>query len=127
MTFWGSVTELRQIEYIALLITMIVPIVSGTILFTVRHRIKTIQTLSNQNQAASFRDNVHDLAMNKHQLIQELSTARKEVAALRRLTAPRQIDERQETILLERLRGVQASPVIVSAYAFEEESQSYAA
>jgi len=55
-----------------------------------------------------------------------LETAQTELTALQHLAAPRQITAFQEDVLLDKLRGVKAAPVIVSAYAFEEESVSYA-
>jgi hypothetical protein len=126
-TFWESVGALRRLELITLLVTMVFPVLSGTLLLGIRHRLKTIQARSSQTQGAFFEDNVERLRSKNKTLTEELSRATREVETLRRQTAPRQITPLQEDILLEKLRGVQAAPVMVAAYAFEEESATYAA
>jgi hypothetical protein len=126
MTFWNSVMVLRRIEVVALLATMIVPILCGTVLLTVRHRIKTLLNQTSESQGVSYEENVQRLQTKTHELGKELENAREELTALRRMTARRQITESQENILLEKLRSVKASPVIVAAYSFEEESAAYA-
>ena len=127
LAFWDSVADLRQIEFIVIVVAMIIPLVCGTFLLTVRARIKTLQTQSNQSQGFSYQENVKKLETQKRRLEAGLESSGHELSALRRVTAPRQITELQENILLEKLRGVQAAPVTVAAYAFEEESASYAA
>lgn len=119
--------ELRKCEFIIMLAVMVTPLVGGAMLLTIRQRIKTLQSQSFQSQGMSYQDQVQSLETKNDRLSQDLARARSELTSLRRMTAPRQITESQENILLEQLRGVKASPVIVSAYAFEEESASYAA
>ncbi len=126
-SFWDSVTDLRRIEFIMILVAMITPLVCGTLLLSVRARMKALQTRSSQSQGFSYQENVKKLETQKRRLEAGLESSGHELTALRRVTAPRQITERQENILLEKLRGVQAAPVTVTAYAFEEESASYAA
>jgi hypothetical protein len=124
--FWESVAALRRAEAITLVITMIVPLLSGSILFTLRHRIKTLQRQSLEIQEESHQGETERLARANRRLEQDLENVKKETSALRQMTAPRSLTPLQEDILLENLRGVQSSPVIVSAYAFEEESAVYA-
>jgi hypothetical protein len=125
--FWDSVADLRRIEFVLLLATMIVPVLCGTFLLSVRHRIKTLQTQTNESQGFSFHDNVQKLKTRNERLELELQGAQKELTKLRGVTAPRHLTESQENNVVERLQGVKAAPVIVSAYAFEDESAAYAA
>jgi hypothetical protein len=126
MTFWESVSDLRRIEFIVILVTMILPIISGTVLLTIRQRIKTIHTQSTRNQGTTYQENVQALQEEKERQGRELANARGELSILRHVTAPRKITEAQEIALIDHLSGVKAAPVIVSAYAFEEESAAYA-
>jgi len=126
LTFWNSVTSLRQIEFATLLVAMIVPILCGTILLTVHYRVKTLVNKTTTIQGVSYEENVQRLENTNRALVQELRTAQIELGGLRHVTAPRQITISQENILLEKLRGVNASPVMVAAYAFEDESANYA-
>jgi hypothetical protein len=126
-TFWESVAALRRIEFITLVATMIFPVLSGTVLIGIRHRIKTLQAQSAHTEGSFHEDHVLRLENKNSDLVDDLERARRELAVLRRQTAPRQISPIQEDILLEKLRPVKAAPVIVAAYAFEEESASYAA
>jgi hypothetical protein len=125
--FWQSVAALRRVEFITLIVTMVVPVFSGTVFLTLRQRIRTLQSQSTANQSAFYDDNVERLKYRNRVLGEELSRAQKELTALRPLAVGRQITPLQQDILLEKLRGVHAAPVIVAAYAFEEESASYAA
>jgi hypothetical protein len=127
LTFWNSVTALRQIEFVTLLVAMIVPILCGTVLLSVHYRVKTLVNKTTVIQGVSYEGNVQRLENTNRALTHELQVAQTELAGLRHVTAPRQITESQEDIILEKLRGVQGSPVIVSAYAFEAESAAYAA
>jgi len=127
MSFWDTVADLRRIEFIAILITMIVPLLSGTLILKIRHRIKTLQTLTSQNQGSTYQENIHGLGAENNRLSKELTSAHNELIMLRRINAPRHMTELQEQILIGQLRGVQAAPVIVAAYAFEDESAAYAA
>ena len=127
LSFWDSISSLRQIEFIVIGVVMIVPLVCGSILFSVRHRIKTLQTQTSQSLGFSYQETVRKLEAQKHRLATGLESSGHEVAALRRINAPREITEQQENILVEKLRGVRAAPVTVSAYAFEDESAAYAA
>jgi ribosomal protein L18E len=127
LTFWESTAALRRIEFVTLIVTMIFPIVCSTVLLTIRHRIKSLQTVSSENQGAFYEDTVGRLEHKNRTVSEELTEAQVELKQLRRVAAPRQITSLQEDILLDRLRGIQASPVIVAAYAFEEECAAYAA
>ena len=127
IAFWDSVTDLHRVESVLLLVTMIVPLLGGTVLLSIRHRIKTLQTQSNESQGLSYHDTVQKLETKNRRLESDLEGTQTERAALRRITAPRQITDDQEKILVEKLRGVRAAPVIVAAYTFEEESAAYAA
>jgi len=49
-----------------------------------------------------------------------LGTAGQELTILRQVTDPGRSTSVQKDILLEKLHGVSAAPVIVAAYAFEE-------
>src|ERR1700690_323707 len=108
LAFWDSVTDLRRIEFIFLLIAMITPLVCGTFLLTIRHRIKTLQTQTIQSQGFSYQEKVKKLETQKRHLEAGLESTGHELSSLRRVTAPRQITENQENILVEKLRGVQA-------------------
>jgi len=124
--FWQSVAMLRKAEFVTLVVTMIVPLLGGTLLLTLRHRIRALQDQTTQIQAAFYHESVEHLQEKNHALAHRLGTAGTELDTLRQVTAPRHITSVQEDILLEHLRGVNASPVIVSAYSFEDESASYA-
>ena len=126
MTFWESVAALRRAELVFLLITMIVPLVSGTLLLAIRHRIHTLQNIITHTQGAFYHDSVERLKSKNQTLGQTLNGAAVELTRLRHATAPRALSPLQEDVLIEKLSGVKASPVIVAAYAFEEESASYA-
>jgi hypothetical protein len=127
MTFWESVAALRRAEFITLIVTLVLPLLSGTILLTLRHRIKTLLDQTTQIQGAFYHDSVERLVEKNDALSHRLGTAGTELTTLRQVTAPREITSVQEDILLEKLRGASAAPVIVAAYAFEDESASYAA
>jgi hypothetical protein len=125
-SFWDSVADLRRIEFLLLLVTMIVPLLCGTVLLSIRHRVKTLQTQSSESRGYSFQETTEKLHVKNQRLENDLERARRELASLRDRTAPRQLSPMQEDILLEKLRGVQAAPVIVSAYTEEDESAVYA-
>lgn len=125
-TFWQSVPALRRVEFITLVATMVFPIISGTVLLTLRHRIKTIQSDTSHHQGEFYHDHIGNLKDRNHALAQELSNAQTELAILKRITAPRRVTPLQADIVVEKLHGVKASPVLITAYAFEEESAAYA-
>jgi len=127
LAFWDSIAALRRAEFITVIVTMLVPLLSGTVLLTLRHRIKTLLNQTTQIQGAFYHDSVERLVEKNRALSHHLGTAGQELTMLRQVTASRQITPVQEDILLEKLRGVRAAPVTVAAYAFEEESASYAA
>jgi len=127
MTFWESIAALRRAEFITVIATMALPLLSGTLLLTLRHRIKTLLNQTTQIQGAFFHDSVERLVEKNRALSHHLGTAGQELTILRQVTASRQITSVQKDILLEKLHGVSAAPVIVAAYAFEDESASYAA
>jgi hypothetical protein len=124
---WDSVADLRRVEFVVLLVMMITPILCGTVLLSIRSRLKTLQTQSSESQGFSYQETTEKLHTKNARLERELESARKELASLRQVTAPRHITESQESIVIEKLHGVKAAPVIVSAYAFEEESAAYGA
>jgi len=124
---WDSVTELRRIEFIVLLVTMITPVLCGTVILSIRHRIKTLQMQSIQSERLTYEQTVHKLENKTQQLETNLQTNRHDLSSLRQMAAPRQLTAEQQQILLEKLRRVKAAPVIVAAYSFEEESAAYAA
>jgi len=126
VAFWDSVAALRRTEFITVIAMMVFPLLSGTLLLTLRHRIKTLLNQTTQIQGAFFHDSVERLVEKNRTLSHHLGTAGQELTILRQVTASRQITSAQEDILLEKLRGVNAAPVIVTAYAFEDESASYA-
>jgi hypothetical protein len=126
LAIWESVTDLRRIEFIALLVGMITPVLCGTILLTVRQRVKTLIDQSNQSQTFAHHESVQKLETLKQRLESDLVNTQKGLSALRRVTAPRQLTQADGDLLIEKLRGVKAAPVIVSAYSFEEESYDYA-
>src|SRR5258708_25097019 len=125
-SFWDSVADLRQFEHVFLLIIMIVPILCGTVVLSIRHRIKTLLTQSNESQGYTYSEHIQKLESRNRLWEKDLASTRKDLSNLRGLTAPRQLSAMQEDILLEKLRGIKAAPVIVSAYSFEEESAAYA-
>jgi len=127
LSFWNSVTALRQIEFVTLLVTMIVPILCGTVLLTVHQRVKTLVNKTSVIQGVSYEGSVQRLENTNRALTHELQVAQKELTGLRTVTAPRQITESQESVIVEKLRGVRGAPVTVSAYAFEPECAAYAA
>jgi hypothetical protein len=127
LTFWESVGALRRAELLTIITTMVFPLLSGTVLLTLRHRIKTLLNKTAQIQGAFYHDSVERLVEKNRALAHHLGTTGEELTTLRQATAPREITAAQEDILLEKLRGVNAAPVIVAAYAFEDESASYAA
>ena len=124
---WESVAALRRVEFVTLLITLIVPLLSGTVLLTLRQSIKTLQSDSSQNQISFYEERVGRLERQNHTFALELQQARGHINTLQTAVAPRQISPYQTDLLLDRLRGVKAAPVLVAAYAFEEESALYAA
>lgn len=126
MTFWNSVAVLRQIEFVALLVTMIVPVLCGTVLLTVHYRVKALVNKTTVLQGSSYEESIQRLSNMNHALSQELQIAQTELGTLRHITAPRQITEFQENVLIEKLRGVTMAPVIVAGYTYEEESVAYA-
>jgi hypothetical protein len=126
LAFWESVTDLRRIEFIALLVGMITPVLCGTILLTVRQRVKTLIDQSNQSQTFAHHESVQKLETLKQHLESDLANTQRGLSALRRVTAPRQLTQADGDLLIEKLRGVKAAPVIVSAYSYEEESYDYA-
>ncbi len=126
LAFWNSVAMLRQIEFVTLLIAMIVPVACGTLLLSVHYRIKSLVNKTTVIQGSSYEETLQRLENMNLSLRQELQMAQAQLGSLRHLTAPRQLSAQQAGILSEQLRGIQGSPVIVSAYAFEEESAAYA-
>jgi hypothetical protein len=127
LAFWESVSDLRRIELIALLVGMITPVLCGTILLTVRQRVKTLLAQSSQSQAFTHHDSVQRLESQKQRLESDFAVSQKELSTLRRVTAPRQLTEADENLLIEKLRTLKGAPVIVAAYTYEEESYAYAA
>lgn len=125
--FWQSVAALRRAELITLIITMVVPLLGGTFLMSLRYRIKTLLDRSHETQTAFYQDNVSHRDYTIQVLRDELHRSKGELSSFKSVHAPRKLSAAQEDILVEKLRGVTAAPVIVSAYAFEEESASYAA
>ncbi len=123
---WESVAALRRVEFVVLLVTIVVPVLSSSMVLTLRHRIKILQSRSSQTQGVFHQGEVSRLEDRSESLSDQLSQARRELAVLRQMTAPRQLSHYQEDLLLERLRGIKTSPVVVTAYAFEEESAVYA-
>ena len=121
LAFWESVADLRRIELVVLLIGMFTPVICGTVLLTVRHRIKVILEQSNRSQLFSTSETVEKLEAHIKRLESNLTSSRQENVVLHRVTAPRQLTEDAGNRLVETLRGIKAAPVIVSAYAFEEE------
>src|SRR5689334_5535794 len=126
LAVWESAAVLRRIEFATILVTVLVPLLSGTVLLTVRHRLKTLQQSSFQNQHEYYDAKIETLEDKNRALSDALERAQRDVSGLRRQTAPRQLTLYQEDLLLERLRGVRAAPVTVAAYAFEDESAVYA-
>jgi hypothetical protein len=124
--FWGSVLILRKIEFIATVTVMTVTVTGGIILLTVRHRIKTLQTIASESQTLTYQGNVHNLQTQNRRLTEDLSRSRDELGPLRRVTAPRQLSESQAHIMLAKLRGIQTAPIVVCGFAYEEESATYA-
>ncbi len=127
LEFWDSVADLRRIEFVALLVGMITPVLCGTLLLTVRQRVKTLLTQSSQSQVFTHHENVEKLESQKQRLESSLASSQKELLTLRRVTSPRQLTEADESVLIEKLRTVKGAPVIVAAYSYEEESHAYAA
>lgn len=126
-TFWQSVAALRRAELVTLIVTMGVPLLGGTFLLSLRARIRTLLERAGETQTAFYHDNVSHRDYTIQVLRDELHQAKGELSTVKSAHAPRQITPTQEDLLVEKLRGVKAAPVIVSAYAFEEESASYAA
>src|SRR5882724_6282002 len=126
LAFWDSVADLRQIEFILLVVAMVTPLVCGTIVLTVRQRVKTLLTQSTESTGFSYSENVRKLASQKEHIQADLQRAHQELGTLRRVTAPRQLPAEDEQRLVSSLRGVRAAPVIVSAYNLEDESYAYA-
>jgi len=126
-TFWQSVAALRRVELVTLIVTMVVPLLGGTILLSLRGRIRTLLERSSETQTAFYHDNVSHQEYTIQVLRDELRQAKNELSTIKSVHAPRHITSAQEDLLMEKLRGVKAAPVIVSAYAFEEESADYAA
>ncbi len=127
LMFWNSVAALRRIEFVTLVLTMLAPVLGGTVLLTLRYRVKSLINQSTESRGLSYEENVQRLELSNHQLRHDLEKAQTELGGLRQVTAPRQITESQQNLIVEKLRGIQAAPVIVSAYAFEAESAAYAA
>jgi len=126
-TFWQSVASLRRVEFIMLIMTIVVPVLSGTVVLTLRQRIRILLNQTGETRGAFYHDHVEQLTIKNHALTRELSDAQAQIASYKKITAPRQLSAVQEDILLEKLQGVKAAPVIVAAYAFEDESAHYAA
>jgi hypothetical protein len=126
LAFWESVTDLRRIEFIALVVGMIAPVLCGTILLTVRQRVKILLAQSSQSQVFTHHESVQKLESQKQRLETDLVTTQKELSVLRRVTSPRQLTEVDENVMIEKLRRIKAAPVIVAAYSYEEESYAYA-
>jgi len=126
MALWDSVTDLRQVEWVAVLVIMIAPLVGGTILLTARYRIKVLLNQAKASADYSQSENVKQLQDEIRHLDSELVNTRRELAALRQATAPRALSEAEERQIVAQLQGVKASPVIVCAYAMEDESYRYA-
>jgi hypothetical protein len=127
LMFWNSVTVLRRIEFITLVVMMAAPILCGTVLLSVRYRIKSLLNQTNVSQGLTYEENVQRLETSNHELRRDLEKATRELSGLRDLTAPRLITESQQNLIIDKLRGVPSAPVLVSAYAFEAESAAYAA
>ncbi len=123
---WQSVADLRRIEVIILIITMIVPLLGGSVLLSLRYRIRTLIDRTTETQTAFYHDNVTHRDYTIEVLRNELHQAKGELTSFKSVHAPRQLTAAQEDILVEKLRGAKGAPVIVSAYAFEAESASYA-
>jgi len=125
--FWQSVAALRRAELITLIVTIVVPLLGGPLLLSLRYRIRTLLERSSETQTAFYQDNISHRDYTIQVLRDELRQANREMSTFKSVHAPRQLTAAQVDILVEKLRGVNAAPVIVSAYAFEEESASYAA
>ncbi len=126
MAFWDNVLALRKIEFFTTLVMIVVPLLGGAVLLTLRHRIRFIQTETTETQGFSYQQTVEHLHSKTQTLDKELRHAKSQIGSLERITAPRQLSEAQQKQIVVQLRGVKASPVIVAAYAFEEESANYA-
>ena len=110
----------------ALLVAMIVPVVCGSILLTVHYRVKALVNKTTVIQGSSYEETLQRQENINRTLNQELQIAQAQLSTLRHVTAPRRLTEDQAQLLVGQLRGIKGSPVIVSAYAFEEESATYA-
>ena len=106
---------------------MVVPLLGGTFLLSLRYRIRTLLERSGETQTAFYQGNVGRRDYTIQVLRDQLHQAKSELSAFKSVHAPRHLSAAQEDILVEKLRGAKAAPVIVSAYAFEEESAAYAA
>jgi len=111
---------------VALLVAMIVPVVCGSILLTVHYRVKALVNKTTVIQGSSYEETLQRQENINRTLNQELQIAQAQLSTLRHVTAPRRLTEDQAQLLVGQLRGIKGSPVIVSAYAFEEESATYA-
>jgi hypothetical protein len=124
--FWNSVLDLRRIELILLLLGMITPVLCGSLLLTLRSRVRNLIDQSQQSEGYSHHETTRKLESQKQGLVSELMSARRELNGLQRVTAPRQLSEMDARLLIDQLRGIHAAPVLVAAYNFEEESYGYA-
>ena len=126
LAFWESVTDLRRIELVALLVGILTPVLCGTILLTVRARVKTLMDRSSRSQGFSNEESVRKLETQIRHLEADLAVARQELGGLRRVTAPRALTEADQDSIVQRLRHAQGAPVIVAALVDDEESYAYA-
>jgi hypothetical protein len=123
---WQSVAALRRIEFVTILITMIVPLLGGSVLLSVRFRIKALLDKSSETHTGFYQGNLSRRDYTIQVLREELQAARGELTSFKSIHSPRHLSAAQVDLLVEKLRGIKAAPIIVSAYAFEQESASYA-
>lgn len=106
--------------------TVASPILFGSMLFTLRHRIRTLETHKNLNEALTYEEEVGQLRNAKHELTHELENMKSEMSDLKVIASPRELTEAEEKIILATLSDVKPTTVVISAYAFDDESAGYA-
>lgn len=125
MSFWESVLILRKIDTVATWITIAVPVVSALVMFTVRHRMRTLETQHSTQMTLSHDAEVRRLAEANRELHASLKHSGKEITSLKKIIEPRILTQSQADVILKRLEGVTPLPVVVAAYGFDEESAGY--